>query len=651
VREVLKVSRVFGLLLLALALFAVRTGAASYPSNECAGEKMDAAANRCDKVLKASSIWAKTQKDRQPRIDRADRVFDAKWASAEEKAAREGVDCAEMTLSGAEMKALMNTAVDEIAAEVMGGLDLGVEKEAICASKLLKSAATMCQKLLKAESRFIDDLSLDPEGAICDAAQAKAGSQFAGQWESTTRKACPTTATEGEIAAELEELSEAVVTNVTVSPNVPDDAFMAIPHPAVGEAGHEVAYQGDTIGPRCQDSSPYSFFARRGTENKLLMYYEGGGACWETLTCGLPACKQDVNLGEYTGLITPGGGSGSGFADLSQPGNPFKDWNIVYVPYCTCDVHWGDSAVDYPEMILIPGTLEFPAKHVEHRGYDNAKLAEKWAREHFLNPSDVFVSGSSAGSYGATMHAIPLSEVYPASSINMLGDAGNGVITQQFVEEQFGNWGVEGNLPDVPGISDVPTTQQSIPSIIAAAARFYPRTKWAHYTAAYDGGNGGQTGFYHLMLYPDFFIVWEYWWQSSCAFNEVMRQQALDTEAAVSLENDNYRYYIASGSEHTGFGSARVYDDTTGGVPPLADWVNAMIAGTPAWTSVEADPFNVLFPGECSPESDNPGSRCNLDGDCPNGECEGDDPKPDPLFPPFELVGTGPDASVVVDCP
>jgi len=46
-------------------------------------------------------------------------VFDANWASAEEKAAREGVDCAEMTLSGAEMKALMDSAIDEIAAEVM----------------------------------------------------------------------------------------------------------------------------------------------------------------------------------------------------------------------------------------------------------------------------------------------------------------------------------------------------------------------------------------------------------------------------------------------------------------------------------------------------------------------------------------------------
>jgi hypothetical protein len=267
-----------------------------------------------------------------------------------------------------------------------------------------------------------------------------------------------------------------------------------------------------------------------------------------------------------------------------------------------------------------------------------------------VNPSDVFVTGSSAGAYGATMHAISLNEVYPASSINMLADAGNGVITQAFLEEQFGNWGVEQNLPDVPGIGDVPTTEQSIPSIITAAARFYPRANWAHYTTAYDGGTGGQTGFYHVMRNPNP-IVWEYWWQSSCAFDAAMRQQALETEAAVSLENDNYRYYIASGSAHTAFGNPRVYDDTTGGVPPLVDWIKAMIDDTPAWTSVEADPSNVLFPGVCSAASDNPGERCSLDADCPNGECRGDDPKPEPLQPPFEMVGSGPDASVVVSCP
>ncbi len=355
------------------------------------------------------------------------------------------------------------------------------------------------------------------------------------------------------------------------------------------------------------------------------MYYYGGGACWDTLTCVLETCTQAVNP-------TPPGLDLGGFADLTDPDNPFKDWHVVHVPYCGCDVHWGDAGVDYLNL----ADPSIVAKHVEHRGHDNAKLVEKWAREHFLNPSDVFVTGSSAGSYGALMHGMPLSEVYPASSTNVMGDGGNGVITQEFLEDQFVNWGVEENLPEVPGIDDVPTSEQSMPDIIIAAASYYPGTNWSNYTTAFDGGGGGQTGFYNVMLNPDNPIGAQLsWWEASCQFNEVMHQQVVDTVDAVELDNDNYRYYIATGSTHTGFGNPRVYDDTTGGVPPLVDWVNAMIDDDPSWTNVEADPFNVLFPGQCSAASDNPGDRCNLNADCPNGSCSGDDVKPDPLVAPF----------------
>ena len=374
-RKVREISLISWVALLAFALFAVHASAETYPSNACASEKMKAAANRCDQVLKAWSRSVKTRKDPLKRIAKADRTFDSKWASAEDNAAKENVDCADMTLSSAGMKTLMDTAIDDIVAEVSDGLDVGVKKDVICGGKLLKSAATMCQKLLKAESRLIDDLSSDPDRAKCDRKQAKAGSQFSHQWGKTTRKACPTTATDGEIADMVAALSDDVVTNTTVSPNVPNDVFMAISHPVVGAPGHEVVYEGDALGPRCQDSSQYSFFARRGTENKLLMYYEGGGACWDGATCGLELCKQDVNLDKYTPLTAGGGDFGGGFADLTNPDNPFKDWHVVYVPYCSCDVHWGDAANDYPETVIIPGAFSFPERHYQ-------VLQHNFARQH-----------------------------------------------------------------------------------------------------------------------------------------------------------------------------------------------------------------------------------------------------------------------------
>jgi hypothetical protein len=634
------VSVILCVLLLALPLCAARANDESYPSYECASEKMKAAALRCDRVLKAWSIWAWYPGVREWVTHRADVAFDARWASAEDAAALSNVDCVDMTLSEGEMKALMDTAIDEIVTEVNDGLNIGVKEQAMCRAKLLRSAAGMCKKLLHAESRYIADLSLYPDGVKREAAEARASRQFEHQWDRITRKHCPTTASQEEIEDRIDALSDDVVTNITVSPNVPDDAFMAISHPAGGEPGNEVSYEGDTLIPQCQDSSSFTFFAKRGSVNKLLMYYYGGGACWDTGTCVLQTCTQIANP-------TPPGLGGSGFGDLTDPDNPFKDWHVVQVPYCSCDIHLGDNAVDYPPL---PPFL--PGKHVEHRGYDNAKLAEKWAREHFLNPSDMFVTGSSAGSYGAMVHGVHLSEAYVATSINVMGDGGNGVATQEFMDDNFNNWGAMHNLPDVPRIAGVPSSEMTIPLILTAAASHYPGVNWSNYSTAFDGGGGGQTGFYNVMLHPENPLgAMVNWHNASCQFNQTMRQQASDTAAAAALENDNYRYYIATGSRHTGFGSPRVYDDETGGVPPLVDWINAMIDGDPSWTNVEADPYNVLFPGVCSPESSTPGARCNLNADCPGGACLGADVKPDPLQPPFELIGSGPSADVVVTCP
>jgi hypothetical protein len=637
-REVRRVPLVPWVLVLTFAFFAAHgdAGAAIYPSNQCASEKLMAAADRCAEVLEAWGAWTGSQVDPQPIIDEADAEFNEQWAAAEDEAQVKNVDCAEMTLSAAEMKDLMDAAIDEIVAAVNDGLDLGVKKHATCGSKILKSAGTKCLALLDAESRYIKDLSGDPDGVKLDAAQARASSEFSNLWDKATQQQCPTTATKEGIEGSVDALSDDVVTNTTVSPNVPDDAFMPITHPAGGAPGNEVSYEGDTLVPQCQNSSAFTFFAKRGTVNKLLVYYYGGGACWDTLTCVFQTCTQNANP-------NPPGLSGWGFGDLTNPDNPFKDWHIIRVPYCSCDIHLGDNAVDYPP---IPPFI--PGKHVEHRGHDNAKLVEKWAREHFLTPSAIFITGPSAGSYGAMVHGVHLNAVYSASSINVMGDGGNGVATQEFMDTNFSNWGAMDNLPDVPGIIGVPSSEITIPLILKAAASFYPRTNWSNYTTAFDGGGGGQTGFYNVMLNPhDPLGAQATWWEASCQFNEVMRDQAFDTADAAALENDNYRYYIASGSTHTGFGNPRVYYDTTGGVPRLVDWINAMIDGDPGWVNVEADPYNVLFPGVCS---NNPFARCNLNSDCPGGSCWGDDVKPDPLLPPFELVGSGPTAEVVVSC-
>jgi hypothetical protein len=331
---------------------------------------------------------------------------------------------------------------------------------------------------------------------------------------------------------------------------------------------------------------------KRGTVNKLIVYYQGGGACWDFLTCGqiAPTFKQTAGPGD-----NPANAS-TGFADYTDPENPFRDWNAVFVPYCTGDVHWGDAVVQHlPDSDIAT---------IHHKGRVNAAVAEKFAREHFVHPDQVFVTGSSAGSYGAVVNGLFLQEdAYPSTPFAVLGDGGNGVITQDFLENDLAKWGIEQNLPRWIPALDQPLTELTASDLWTEAALFYPQSRFANYSTAYDGGQGGQVGFYNIMLSGDVISDWFLWWRPSCEWNDEMRALVQDSAARAP---ENYRYYIGVGSRHTMWGNDKVYTDTTGGVPTIVDWLSAMLEGTPDWTNVECTDCGQLLPGDPRPNPPQP---------------------------------------------
>ena len=608
--------KILGRFVIALVLLSLGTPAAVraavYPVNKCVGKKMQQAGVYCGASLKAWSKWDKNQDatKRDDAITKAAGKLDTIWLKAEDQAIKKAVDCADTTMTSSALTSMVDAAVGQIVNDINTGLDLGTKGDAVCGAGLLNAAAKRCQLLLGAEGVFIKTLAHDPDGARRNAKESQANALFEKLWGNQTNKGCTPTATQSGIEAEIDTLKSDVVTNTTISPNVSTSQFDVIAPPS------GVSYEKRTLNPICSRGTPYYFFAKRGTVNKLLMYYQGGGACWDYFTCtvgGTGLFDNDVNLS--SGSDNPNLATNHGFADLTNPNNPFKDWNIVFVPYCSGDVHWGSNDVTYHD----PNSSAYV--NIHHRGFINAKSAEKWAREHFVNPSQVFVSGSSAGAYGALMHGVWLHQVYPASDFAVMPDAGNGVITTDFLQNYFPNWGVDNNIPKyVPGLN-VPFETLSIQQLTADVANYYPKTRWAHYATAFDGGTGGQTGFYNVMRNPGDVLEWLNWWDSSCAWNSEMRTQAQATYTAAT--SGNYRYYIGSGSRHTAWGYDKVYTDTTGGVPTLVSWVNQMLNNDPLWANVEASPENVLLPG---------------------------DPAPSPLQEPFET--SGPDTIVnTSSCP
>ncbi len=572
-----------------------------YPTNQCVGTKQKEAGRYCKAVLGALAKWERTGNTaaRDAAIAKAGAALGAAWLKAEARSQKDGVDCADTTLTSGAARGMVDSAAGAILSDVQDGLNPNDRGDARCGNKLLKAAGKACGRLLTAESAFVRALARDPQREKIDARQADARAELQRVAARLLGKGCPTNASGESIGHAVDTVVADLVTDTIVSPNVDDAQFTTI------TPNGPISYQGRQLSPTCMNGSTYSYFVKRGTVNKLLYYYQGGGACWESTTCGLPVCDTNVSSGD-----NPNNAS-TGFADIDNPLNPFRDWNIVFVSYCSCDIHYGDASQNYPANIL-------PAIHVEHRGYQNARVVEKWTREHFVNPERIFVTGSSAGAYGAWFNG-PLHEfIWPASHFDILADAGNGVITQEFLDNEFPNWNFAGNLPDnIPGLQETLTNGTGIPGYTKVITDYFPDTRFAHYTTAFDGGQGGQTGFYQVMRNPGNIPSWLNWWESSCAFTEKMREQAVATFADVT--NDNYRYYIGTGSRHTMWGSNKVYTDTTGGVPTLVDWVNAMLDGSALWTNVECTNCGLLLPG---------------------------DPRPNPLQPPFEQQGS----NVVINC-
>ncbi len=557
----------------ALPAAAIVDAAGAYPTDVCVAQKLRASAEYCWESVEA---WNRGD----PSATADDRLVKARarlttsWAKADEKSLAAGVACDQTTATSSEMIATLDAGAADLEAAIATS---GGASERKCESRRRSAASQACYQLLWADASHLQSRNSDRDRHQLESRRTQLNARLAMLWTTGAANSCEGGPTATEAVTAVGDAVQDALESALISPRVSTEWTMVTPDA-------EVPYDGKTLAPTCSAGTPWVFFVKRGSVNKTLMYYQGGGACWDYLSCRIGTHKRTTGTGD-----NPAGAT-TGFANLSNPDNPFRDWNAVFVPYCTGDVHWGDAVVNH--------ALGNQSVTIHHKGFVNAQVAEKWAREHFVNPDEVFVTGSSAGAYGAIVNSLSLQEkVWPSSDFAVLGDGGNGVITQEFLENDISKWGVEQNLPDwIPGLN-VPLTELSPADLWTIPALFYPSHRFANYAAAFDGGQGGQVGFYNVMLNPGNPIAWTFWWPPSCEWNATMRSYVQDSAS----QAPNYRYYIGSGSRHTMWGNNKVYTDTTGGVPTIVSWIRGMLGGTLDWSNVESNDPGLLLPGDPRP--------------------------------------------------
>jgi hypothetical protein len=175
------------------------------------------------------------------------------------------------------------------------------------------------------------------------------------------------------------------------------------------DGGNTFAWQKVALpGAVCGDGSQYKFFVNRTGSPNLVIMLEGGGACWDYDTCsgragvlgaanpnGIPDDYIAQFKAKYVSPIVNG-------ADPGLPGRARTDlatkgWNVVYMPYCTGDVHVGNN-----DALYVDPTGAQPPLAWHHHGYQNTRMAIDWLHAQFPAIGKLLVTGFSAGGIGTS---------------------------------------------------------------------------------------------------------------------------------------------------------------------------------------------------------------------------------------------------------
>ncbi len=298
---------------------------------------------------------------------------------------------------------------------------------------------------------------------------------------------------------------------------------------------------------QCAGGTEFSFWEHRGDATKVVLFFQGGGVCFNAETC-------DPASGAYKPAVVPGdnpAGRG-GIFDLADERNPLAGHSFIYVPYCTGDMHLGDATTTY-----------IPGRTVHHAGAVNAAAAIAHLAARYPDATDVLVAGESAGAVPAPLYAGDVSDVLPDAAIVVLADGSGAYADIPAVNALLSStWGA---LNALPAWSENPAETPeawSFPGLFVRAGRHDPTITFARHDYAYDAMQA--------------FVA------SSLAGSQ-------DDELVVQIDSNEQQIeaagvdllsYIAPGTGHTVLSRDMFYSEVVSGVR-FRDWVADLVAGVP----------------------------------------------------------------------
>ena len=169
-------------------------------------------------------------------------------------------------------------------------------------------------------------------------------------------------------------------------------------------------------------------------KSKLMLYFQGGGACFDDVTCafGLQCIQETFNPNAAP--------LSSGVLNRSDDQNLFNAYNIVHLPYCTGDLHIGHRVNTIADSPLYAVLNAPPCRHqnmtLHQVGYNNTKAVLEWTMANYPSPDEIVISGSSAGALGAQALSALVADMWQVEEKNIrfsvLADSYVGVLPRDY---------------------------------------------------------------------------------------------------------------------------------------------------------------------------------------------------------------------------
>lgn len=313
-------------------------------------------------------------------------------------------------------------------------------------------------------------------------------------------------------------------------------------------------------GAVCRDGSPTGIAVNTNPgATKVMLFLEGGGACFNDFTCVRnPATFGSAEFDKWKAASHPG------LMDRADAANPVKDWNMVYVPYCTGDVHAGNN----------PNGQSNDGARQQFVGYTNMARYLKRIVPTFASSTQVLLTGVSAGGFGTLANYEQVQKAFGAAPVDMLDDSGppfEDPFLGACLPDQFRSlWNLDGTFIPLCG-ADCAGADGGISNYLTKYMKHvtttYPNRKFGFMDSLNDGtisyffgfDSNGCTG-----------LTQKTEAEFTGGLNDVRTQLA---------SSANFGTFYFTGTDHTTL-SSPTYDTRTAGTTKLSDWVTAFVGGT-----------------------------------------------------------------------